>query len=345
MKTTLSSDCPSYRPSSRSAFGPPLSFPAVAVLSTALIAAFFLSGCGGGGSIPSESEVEKGRRLLLFRSGDAAEGGLYTIKDNGGEKKKVVEGTQLPQTGRLSRDRNFVATALGIVNPRLAIGFTAGGSPSNFTDASSYKAVYSPAFSPNTTTLVFVGDNDLFTLGTDGKNLKRLTTVTSGVPATKIPPAAETPAYLDDSSGILYVKSEAVDKPAAGAPEPVIPTDIYRIASDGTTEIKLTDTKNNIAPRARPDGGKILFATTRDANPNGAHEIYSMNADGTAPTRLTTNNADDTTPVYSPDGKNIAFLSDREKTGEYKLYIADEDGRNVRKVSDALAVAGTLDWR
>jgi Tol biopolymer transport system component len=307
--------------------------------------ALSLSGCGGSGGVPSNSDIENGKRILLFRSGSSSDGGLYTIKNDGAEKTKVIDGAQQPGSGRLSRDRNFLTTALGSVRPRLAIAQISNGTPVNFADSSQYTSVYDPAFSPNTSSMVFVGDNDLFTIGTDSKNLKKLTNVTDGVPSTKIPPTTKSPAYLDDASGILYVKSEAVNKPAEGQPQPVIPTDIYRISTDGATEVKLTDSKNNDAPRARPDGARITFTTTRDGNPDGAHEIYAMNADGTSPTRLTTNNADDVTPVYSPDGKNIAFLSDRDKKGQYKIYIMDENGSNVRKVSDSLAAVGTLDWR
>ena len=175
----------------------------------------------------------------------------------------------------------------------------------------------------------------------DGKNLKRLTALTNGVPATKIAPQATDPTYLDDSSGILYARTEAIDAPTDGSAPPEAPSDIYRIAPDGTAQATLTTTKNNTSPRPRPDGARIVFVSKRDGNA----EIYVMNADGTNQTRLTQNGASDVTPVFSPDNKNIAFLSDREKSGEYKLYVMDADGANVRKIGDTLAAAGTLDWR
>jgi Tol biopolymer transport system component len=49
--------------------------------------------------------------------------------------------------------------------------------------------------------------------------------------------------------------------------------------------------------------GKIAFASERD----GDFEIYLMNADGSDPTRLTTNPADDREPAWSPDASEIAF--------------------------------------
>ncbi len=42
----------------------------------------------------------------------------------------------------------------------------------------------------------------------------------------------------------------------------------------------------------------IAFSSTRDGNV----EVYRMNADGSSQTRLTTNNALDGEPAWSPDG-------------------------------------------
>lgn len=45
-----------------------------------------------------------------------------------------------------------------------------------------------------------------------------------------------------------------------------------------------------------PDGTKIAFSSDRDGN----FQIYVMNADGSAPTRLTDNTAHDGAPAWSP---------------------------------------------
>jgi Tol biopolymer transport system component len=46
-----------------------------------------------------------------------------------------------------------------------------------------------------------------------------------------------------------------------------------------------------------------------------------MNADGTNVRRLTENAATDTMPSFSPDGKQIAFVSTRD--GNHEIYIMD----------------------
>ncbi len=66
------------------------------------------------------------------------------------------------------------------------------------------------------------------------------------------------------------------------------------------------------SPAYSPDGQKIAFSSTRDGN----LEVYSMNPDGTNPTRLTNNSASDTYPAFSPDSSQIAFDSNRDGNDE-----------------------------
>jgi Tol biopolymer transport system component len=75
------------------------------------------------------------------------------------------------------------------------------------------------------------------------------------------------------------------------------------------------------APAAFPGAnGKIAFTSSRDGN----HEVYVMNADGSAQTALTGNPASDSQPAWSPDGSKLAFTSDRD--GTYDIYFMNADG-------------------
>ena len=49
-----------------------------------------------------------------------------------------------------------------------------------------------------------------------------------------------------------------------------------------------------------------------------------MNADGSNQVNLTDNLGDDWEPTWSPDGKKIAFVSDRDDNKE--IYIMNADG-------------------
>jgi hypothetical protein len=81
--------------------------------------------------------------------------------------------------------------------------------------------------------------------------------------------------------------------------------------------------------------GKIAFHTNRDGN----LEIYTMNADGTGPTRLTNNAADDYWSAWSPDGTKIAFQSSDE------IYTMNANGTGQTRLTTNTALDGHPDWQ
>ena len=70
--------------------------------------------------------------------------------------------------------------------------------------------------------------------------------------------------------------------------------------------------------------GQIVFRSNRDGN----DEIYTMDSDGNNIDRLTTNSAVDLIPRWSPDGKQIAFSSNRDGNpgGVHEVYVMDSNG-------------------
>ena len=77
-----------------------------------------------------------------------------------------------------------------------------------------------------------------------------------------------------------------------------------------------------------PDGRTILFDLLGD--------LYTMPITGGEATRIMGGLSFESQPTWSPDGKTIAFLSDR--TGVENLWIADANGSNPR-VHSYLALA------
>jgi Tol biopolymer transport system component len=56
-----------------------------------------------------------------------------------------------------------------------------------------------------------------------------------------------------------------------------------------------------------------------------------MNADGTDQQRLTNGPAQDREPAFSPDGKQIAFASDR--TGRFEVFLMNADGTDQHRLT------------
>ena len=77
-----------------------------------------------------------------------------------------------------------------------------------------------------------------------------------------------------------------------------------------------------------PEVEKIAFVSKRDGNA----EIYIMNPDGSEQVNLTQHPAEDYDPVWSPNGKQILFSSNRWDGIVFDLYLMDADGTNIRKV-------------
>ena len=75
---------------------------------------------------------------------------------------------------------------------------------------------------------------------------------------------------------------------------------------------------------------------------NGSTDIYMMDLRTRKPTRLTDNGAINTSPSASPDGKYMAFNSDRG--GRPQLYVMDIDGENVKRISFGKGSYATPVW-
>jgi Tol biopolymer transport system component len=78
-----------------------------------------------------------------------------------------------------------------------------------------------------------------------------------------------------------------------------------------------------MAPDIAPDGKSILFDLLGD--------IYSIDSAGGQARLVLSGPAFDANPVFSPDGKQFAFISDR--SGASNLWIANADGSNPRQIS------------
>ena len=72
------------------------------------------------------------------------------------------------------------------------------------------------------------------------------------------------------------------------------------------------------SPRISPDGTQILFTRgwVDKMEDRSRSNIWIVDIAGTRVRELTHGNWSDSSPVWSPDGKKIAFLSDRDGTDQ-----------------------------
>ena len=72
-----------------------------------------------------------------------------------------------------------------------------------------------------------------------------------------------------------------------------------------------------------PQGDKIAFCYKGD--------VYVVDAQGGKARQLTTNTAYETYPVWSPDGKQIAFATDRN--GNFDVYLVSSEGGVPQRIT------------
>lgn len=95
-------------------------------------------------------------------------------------------------------------------------------------------------------------------------------------------------------------------------------------------------------PAISPDGMQIAF-DLRTTRPAGDTDIFISRIDGSSRRNITNNPALDTSPVWSPSGKQIAFSSSREGRGG-QIFICDVDGSNVRRIVKEGGDAASPSW-
>src|SRR5579862_6489635 len=99
-----------------------------------------------------------------------------------------------------------------------------------------------------------------------------------------------------------------------GAGLPLTPTKPLKFTTDEGTWLSLD---------LSPDGRTIVFELLGD--------LYTLPIEGGKATRITSGQAFDAQPHYSPDGKSIVFVSDRSQVDN--LWIANADGTNPRQLT------------
>src|SRR5580704_16458034 len=98
------------------------------------------------------------------------------------------------------------------------------------------------------------------------------------------------------------------------------------------------------APDISPDGSQIVFTRewTDTMKDQAAANLWLVGSNGDRPRELTQGAWRDSAPVWSPDGKRIAFLSTR--SGTPQIHVMWADTREVSQLTHLDFAPSALRW-
>jgi Tol biopolymer transport system component len=187
----------------------------------------------------------------------------------------------------------------------------------------------SPSWSPEGGTIVFSrfvvrrGGSQLFIVGTGSKRKPRMLTGWPGSNAD--------PAWAPRGGRIAFVSTRQGRSPQ-----------IYVMRDDGTGATAITAGPDSASePAWSSDGTRLAFVRDFD--------IWTMNADGTNPVRLTRSSGytEAAHPAWSPDGTRIVFARDIDygRGTQYALFVIPSSGGEPEPLASAYGNDEDPDWQ
>jgi TolB protein len=154
------------------------------------------------------------------------------------------------------------------------------------------------------------GDPELFTIDTNGGNLRRIT-YSAGVDTSPAwnPKTGQQVAFVSDRGGL---------------------PNLYLMNADGSNveKLELQDKGYVIDPAWSPNGQLLAFSWRR---PNGNYDLYVMDTATRQIVELTRDAARNERPSWAPDGRHIVFESTR--TGSRQIWTMLADGTQARQLT------------
>jgi tricorn protease len=260
-----------------------------------------------------------GKRLLVASSRDLGEGqlDLYEVSLDGGTPRRITfdgarEGSYSPDGSRIVYVRGFASiywdNYTGAANYDLYVVDAKGGAPVRLTETEGNERF--PFFSQDGREVWYVAEEkgvaNFYAMPVTGGERRRLTEYADDVHRPDIAWDGKTAVF--ELVGRLYM----ADLTAPAAKQTLMPLTVKSDVRGSGLELR-TITSGGEHAHISPDGREIAFSLRGD--------IWIMPANGGEGRRVTSGPEKDEWPRFSPDGKRIAYFSD--KGGSSNIYLLD----------------------
>jgi len=280
------------------------------------------------GSAPAWSP--DGRKIAFFRRGH-----IYVMSAGGGGQRRVARGNA-PAWSQDGPEIVFLRSGdIYVMNAD-------GSEQRNLTRNAASDS--DAAWSPDGKQIAFVrergGGAEIYVMNADGSGQRNLTRNAA--------PDSD-PAWSPDGRRIAFARKIAFVGGVGGNFE------IFVMNADGSGRRRLTrSAERDDAPAWSPDGRKIAYER-RSGSGGGGHAwewfvVYVVNADGSSQPRGLSPGGEPqqdraaraARPLWSPDGRMIAFLSASD--GNYDVYVMNADGSGLTNVTRSGANESSFAW-